>query len=197
MKGEKILEILESLVLLPIGVGHFIEGFLEAGYGASFSKLNYEIENAGSNNDFKETKDKRIKQRFYNILGYLIKDGLVVKEKKGDNWFFRITKKGKEKLLFLKKKEKNKLPNFNYSEYKKSDNRAVILIFDIPEKEKRKRSWLRGAIKSIGFKLLQKSVWLGKGKVPEQFISDLKDIKIVEYVDIFEISKAGSLHRII
>lgn len=198
MKGEKTIEILEILGGAVIEVGHFVEGFLNAGYGASLSKLTYEIDKAGSKNadHYKESENKKLEQRFYNMLGHLLKDGLVEKEKKDNKFFLKITEKGKNKLQALRKLVKNKLPTPDYS-IKKEKNETIILVFDIPEKDKKKRDWLRAVIKDMGFKLLQKSVWLGKGKIPEKFILDLKLIKIVEYVDIFSISKAGSLHKLI
>jgi len=45
----------------------------------------------------------------------------------------------------------------------------------------------------LGFTMLQKSLWIGSNKIPEEFIEDLKEWKIIEYVHIFEVTKKGTL----
>ena len=77
-----------------------------------------------------------------------------------------------------------------------SDDELKIIIFDIPEEERQKRDWLRSVLKNLKFSMLQKSVWVGKGKLPKEFINDLSKYKIISYVDIFAISKYGSLRKL-
>ena len=67
---------------------------------------------------------------------------------------------------------------------------------DIPESERKKRAWLRSALKNLNFKMIQQSVWIGKVRIPEEFLRDLRNMHLTEYVEIFEISKAGSLQQI-
>ena len=69
-------------------------------------------------------------------------------------------------------------------------------MFDIPEKEKWKRVWLREVLGLCGFKMLQRSVWAGKNKIPEEFLADLRNFNMLEYVHIFEVSKKGTLKEI-
>ena len=77
-----------------------------------------------------------------------------------------------------------------------SDDELKIIIFDIPEKERQKRDWLRSVLKNLKFSMLQKSVWAGKIKLPKQFLEDLSKNKIIPYVDIFTISKRVSLRKL-
>ena len=44
--------------------------------------------------------------------------------------------------------------------------------------------------------MIQKSVWQGTTKIPEDFLQDLNDLKIIDFIEIFQISKKGSLEKI-
>ena len=82
--------------------------------------------------------------------------------------------------------------------YAKERNDAfVIIAFDIPEKERGRRSWLREALRNLGMKMVQKSVWMGKVKIPEAFLNDLRSFHLVDYVEVFEITKTGSLEHLL
>ena len=72
----------------------------------------------------------------------------------------------------------------------------MIVSFDVPEKEKRKRGWLRSTLKNLGFRMLQKSVWIGKVKIPEAYLEDLKRLRLLSYIEIFAISKRGTIRHI-
>ena len=80
--------------------------------------------------------------------------------------------------------------------YSKEKGQFTIVVFDIPEKERSKRAWIREVLKNLDLKMIQKSVWVGKVKIPKQFIDDLDKFNMVDFVEIFEISKAGSLKQI-
>ena len=45
----------------------------------------------------------------------------------------------------------------------------MIVAFDIPECERRKRVWLRSALKNIGFNLIQKAYGPEKSKYRNNF----------------------------
>ena len=109
--------------------------------------------------------------------------------KKSSIW--EITKLGLEKLKSRKSKASFSKRNINYE--KKLDDKIKIVIFDIPEKERHKRAWLRAVLISLDFSILQQSVWIGKNKIPEDFLLDLREYKMLSYVQIFEISKKGSI----
>lgn len=138
------------------------------------------------------------RQRFYSILNKLKNQGLVEKHKpaKGEN-IWQITKRGLEKLALFKKAEKT-FVKATPSDYEAEEDRNIkIIIFDVPEKEREKREWLRGVIFAMGFTLLQRSVWIGKKKIPERFLFDLKKMNMFSYVHIFEISRQGTISSLI
>lgn len=160
-------------------------GIMKPGYGASFLKMQKNIDKALE--ELQKTKGasefQRKKHNFQLILSKLKREGLV--QKKENKW--SITSAGKEKLSKLLKR----LPRHRYS--KEADSTVKIVIFDIPEKEQRKRAWLRRRLNELGFKILQKSVWMGKVKLPEEFIENLREYKVSQYVNIFEVTKTGSI----
>jgi len=86
------------------------------------------------------------------------------------------------------------LPNNKYKS--QSNDTLKIVIFDIPEREREKRDWLRIALKNLNFNMVQKSVWIGKAKLPKEFVQDLNRMNIFTYVEIFAVTKAGSLRSL-
>jgi len=135
------------------------------------------------------------RQRFYNLLNYLQKQGLVAKhkEKEKRSSFWVITRKGKEKLEELEERRNNTLPKIKY-EIKKDDELKII-TFDIPEKERRKRDWLRQNLLALNFSPLQKSVWVGYSKLPEEFLTELKELSLFPYIEIFTVHKSGTIGK--
>jgi len=132
-------------------------------------------------------------QKFYNILSYLQKEGLVRKSKEEKNSFWSITDKGKKKLKFINEQFILKLPSKSYK--KENDKDLKIIIFDIPEEDSKKRKWLRNNLVALGFSKLQKSVWIGSIKLPKDFIEDLKVMDIFQYIEIFSVNRMGTIGR--
>ncbi|MBM4388891.1 MAG: CRISPR-associated endonuclease Cas2 [Deltaproteobacteria bacterium] len=70
------------------------------------------------------------------------------------------------------------------------------MAFDVPERERRKRTWLREVLRNLGFECVQKSVWIGKVKVPRQFLRDVRRYHLAEFIEVFQITKRGTLQQI-
>lgn len=104
-----------------------------------------------------------------------------MKKRKNKKTIWSITRKGLEKLKILKKKNRKTLINYS----KEKSDKLIIVIFDIPEKERHKRNWLRSVLVSLDFKFLQESVWIGKTKIPEEFLNDLRNKKNVRLCSYF------------
>lgn len=138
--------------------------------------------------------NRKKKQNFYDLLYRLRKEGLILGCRKDKGCFFKITKKGEKILEALRIKKADALPPPEYNS--ESDNLLKIVIFDIPEKERRKRDWLRDVLKNLEFKMLQKSVWAGKIKLPKVFLEDLEKLNLLSFVEIFAISRTGSLRQL-
>lgn len=164
-----------------------IVDIMTSGYNESYKKMRRKISRAA---DYSESKVKggevkKQKQTVYSALNRLKRQGLA--EKKDNGW--HLTRLGSEKSKFLRAK----LGENNYKS-KKADG-IVIVIFDVPEKERWKRNWLRSVLDNMGFKLLQNSVWIGKRRIANDFLDDLKVLNIASYVEIFSVNKIGTLEK--
>ncbi len=138
--------------------------------------------------------ERKEKQKFYNLLSYLRRRGFVEKKKtRGNKVLWKLTKNG---LDWLKKKRiKNNHPILSFKPSKAiKEDYSKIIIFDIPENDKWKRNWLRQSLKNLGFFMLQKSVWMGKNKLPEEFIFNLREFKILPHIHIFEVKEKGTIN---
>ena len=109
------------------------------------------------------------------------KQGLI--ERKAEKW--SITSLGKKFLGERWFKKTTGLPQ--------NDGVMRLIIFDIPERERKKRLWLRLELLSCGYKILQKSVWIGYCPLPEEFFGALDYMNLRNCVQIFSIKNSGTL----
>jgi hypothetical protein len=131
MKGDlifKILKIIETSALTTADIfAIFISGFAESDkkmkrdYGKNRSSL---------------PKELREKQKFYNLLNYLQREGLVEKRvrMKIPKWF--ISEKGRAKLKKLRERFLQRPSKKDY-EFESSKDLKII-SFDIPEIDRKK-----------------------------------------------------------
>jgi len=194
MKGDKVLKILEIITDVGGEISEVLEAVLTAGYGASVKKIEYRKSEIKKEKYKKEEREKR-RKKFNDLIYLLKKDGLIRKEKKVGKKILFLTKKGEDKKEELTIRKDKEMPGIKYKQEKSKT--FSIISFDIPERERRKRDWVRCVLQNLGFKMIQKSVWIGKIEIPKEFIDDLFKLKMDEYVEIFEISKTGSLRHLI
>ena len=186
---EKVLEVLQCGAETTIG----LLDAMTSGYSESYKKLKrYQREPFSFKSDWSKSYSES--QKFYSLLYYLKKQGLIEGKKDGRGSLWRIRPAGIEKLSNIKKRKIFSVSSINYRE---EPDTLKIITFDIPTKDDRKRYWLRAVLKRIGFKMLQKSVWFGKKKIPESFMDDLRERGMIEYVHILSVNKAGSLRETI
>ena len=190
MKGINKLKILEFLNETSSAIGDLLFIFTVP-YGTSRQGIDYLLRKKHAQ-DARDAVTREDRRRFTHLLYSLRKDKLVDED---NNKILCLTQKGREILERLRAQKSKSLPDNN--RYKsESDDELKIIIFDIPEEERQKRDWLRSTLKNLKFSMLQKSVWVGKTKLPKQFIEDIARHKIISYVDIFTISKRGSLRKL-
>jgi len=193
--GEIIPKILEILQAQAESTVSLLDIAFSAGPGGLYRKTRRLMKYGPKQFKTDWAAEYRRQQNFYSILNQLKNQGLIEKKinkKRGSIW--KITKKGLERLKLIKKKEIFYKKSINYK--KEIDDKIRIVIFDIPEKERHKRTWLRAVLVSLGFSMLQRSVWIGENKIPEQFLYDLRKREMLSYIQIFEISKKGTIAQI-
>jgi len=111
------------------------------------------------------------KTTLYTSFQRLKNKGLV--KKNNDHW--ELTTSGQ---IYIS----NKLPQFEDTIKQKE---KILILFDIPEKERSKRKWLRKQLSIFNYKKIQGSVWLGPGPLPKGFISFLKKEGMYKYILFF------------
>jgi CRISPR-associated endonuclease Cas2 len=139
-----------------------------------------ELPNASSFfNDFAKVK-KKAKFKEITIrqsLRRLEKHGFV--ERKSSK--YEITAKGKIFLENILKERKDSAQSW--------DRKYRVVIFDIPERMRLTRNWLRSELCSLGYKKLQQSVFIGKKPLPEDIITEIKRNKIGNCVNYLLVDK--------
>ena len=65
----------------------------------------------------------------------------------------------------------------------------TLVAFDIPENNRKARSWLRNQLQIFNYTILQQSLWCGPGPLPKDFLLRLRDLGLAEKVKIFTVRK--------
>ncbi|HEX8974143.1 MAG TPA: hypothetical protein VF817_01495 [Patescibacteria group bacterium] len=95
-----------------------------------------------------------------------------------------VKKKGaKWSLTSLGKKTIEKIASRERVLGKKWDKKYRLVIFDIPEKKRNARNWLRGELYTLEYSQLQMSVFIGKHALPEDVVKDIKRHGIEKHVN--------------
>lgn len=185
-RGEKILNILSLLE----------DGIMEMGDLMMATLMTPKGQQRTITYKARQLKKERLKNALFRqeeqklrvLISKLQKDGLI--ERAGD--LRSLTKKGLQKLNLLKEKFLRKK-----SYQKQNDDILKLISYDIPEKLRKHRDWFREVLRSLGFRKLHSSLWIGKVKLPADLITDLKNYKLISYIEIIGITKTGSLKNII
>ena len=122
------------------------------------------------------------KPTFSVILSQLKKEGFVASINSRKKAMWCITEKGLKRVRSSQGQTK-----------KHEDGITRIVSFDIPEKHRKKRRWIREELLGLGYKPLQKSVWVGFSPLPEDFFEDLDLFSLKEHIHIFSVDKKGTM----
>lgn len=115
-----------------------------------------------------------------NTLWRLERDGFIEKEISG----IILSKYGKE---YVKRKFES-LKQFNKTEGI-SEDKKLLVMFDVPTERKGEREWFRWHLKKFGYIMIQQSVWVGPAPLPEEFTTYLKEIKLNKCIKTFKLEK--------
>jgi len=75
------------------------------------------------------------------------------------------------------------------SPFNKKSPSDTIISFDIPGPDRKIRDWLRNQLKIFNYKMLQQSLWIGPGPLPNEFLERLNELKIRENIKLFNVKK--------
>ena len=197
MKGDITIKILETIGRASITALELFVALGSAGYGASLGKLEATHRRIRKERELlgeKPDEALRVHIKTQKLLSKLKKEGFIREQSENDKKLLFITKKGEEKISQIKDAQAKFLfPRDKYAS--QEGNVFIIIVFDIPEREKKKREWLREVLKNLKFSRVQRSVWIGKIKIPKEFLDDLSKLRLLDFVHIFEIKKTGTLEH--
>ncbi len=134
--------------------------------------------------DYKPKNRKIKRETIRYSIKRLEKQGIIEVTDKNIN----LTKWGRR--LFGKIKSKKKTLD------KKWDKKYRLVIFDIPEKKKNIRHWLREELYLLNYVQLQKSVFIGKHPLPSDIINDIRQLDIEDCVNYLLVDKVYDERRI-
>jgi hypothetical protein len=129
---------------------------------------------------FEKYKKERGMQNFDKLVYYLKKKGYIKVKSLDNKRGIILTKDGIDRAIKA---------SFKLDRKKRADGKWAMLIFDIPEKSRGSRSLLRGALKSLGYKLFQQSVWISPYDVSEKTEIFVQSHDLEKYVKIFLIEE--------
>lgn len=135
----------------------------------------------------------RSRQQFYQTLNYLKRQGLVVKKKEDGKSRWTLTSSGKERAESYEKRRKDPFSRRTAVFSQPQGEGVIIVAFDIPERDRRKRDWVRVCLRGMGFEKLQQSVWVAEGRIDEEFLYALRERRLLGNVHIFAVTKQGTI----
>lgn len=120
---------------------------------------------------------------FSSILSQLQAQILVERRRKNGKHIWRITPAGQKAA---RDGSPAVAPPHN-------DGRIRLVCFDIAERDRAKRQWLRGELLALGYEPIQKSVWLGTTALPLELMEGLDTLELRESIHIFRVEGEGTL----
>jgi len=121
-------------------------------------------------------KDKRIHRKFLESLHFLVKNHYVgFKDEKNTE----ITLLPKGKIVYVR----TKILRSSLL----SEDKACLVVFDIPESKRKLRRFLRIFLNECGFIPIQKSVWISQFDVTKILSEFFAVLDFEEYITVFTI----------
>lgn len=126
------------------------------------------------------------------ILYELVQKRRTLNIKAFNNNLYRLKQKGvlsfdSGKNILVRKDNLKRYILFSKIKSAPDGKVKVMVLFDIPEKKRKVRNWLRGQLKTWDFEMIQQSVWLGKGPLPKEFMERLSSLGISKCVKILKV----------
>ncbi|MEK9147390.1 MAG: hypothetical protein AAB593_00520 [Patescibacteria group bacterium] len=157
-----------------------ISGVVNTSDAFSIKGIN-DVAAPGMKREYLKYRKKMDRIQFSRFISYLKSRGYINTPEINGVKSIMITQKGIEKVLIAKNKcGKLKL---------RKDKKWQMILFDIPENKRTKRELFRAKLKKLGYKNLQKSVWVSPYDVLEKTQDIIKSLSIVDYVRLLVVEK--------
>lgn len=148
---------------------------------------------SGAGTDF--AASYRESKSFFALLSKLKRDGFVANTGTRRKFIWHITREGRKKLAELRERTARRSVRREFP-FPAPDGKLRIVTYDVPERERNKRLWLRGVLGEAEYELLQRSVWIGRRPLPEEFFSALRRQGILACVHMIEVGKSGTIRQV-
>ncbi len=116
-------------------------------------------------------------RKIYTHIYQLEKRGYLEKYKLKDLEFVRVSSKGLATLDTFRRER---------------DGKWKMIIFDIPESKRQVRDYLRTKLKQLGFKRWQNSIWVTPYRLPDDVVSELKQLSEKYFVRLITIESINN-----
>lgn len=124
---------------------------------------------------------KKERERFAQLIYYLKKKGYIKIKKLEQKQAVILTKKGADKVLKIRLKNREKK--------KRADGKWQMVTFDIPEEKRICRDLLRENLQILGYKMLQRSIWVCPYDVLRETEGIIRKYLLDPYVKLFLIEE--------
>lgn len=128
-------------------------------------------------------KSSAERKRLRDELIQLKKRKFLEQKKIGGKLVFCLTDKGRMAALRHKMTENKKILSNGY----------CIVIFDVPESERRIRNFFRSFLKESGFKQLQKSVWFTKNDISDDVVQLVRSADAERWIRVISATSISNL----
>jgi len=117
------------------------------------------------------------RRSFYNALKRLERTYLVGRKgrRRGEQWY--LTPEGEQVVRRLRVK-------LVYARKRRWDGKWRLVIFDVPERIRGRRDFLRKELVAMGFHQLQKSVWVTPYPLPDDFFDIMDELELGKHFRI-------------
>lgn len=128
-------------------------------------------------------KNKKDRKRFYELVCKLKNRGYLKRLKVKNKDAAILTSKGTEKLFRINLKTMDKKP--------RADGKWQMVLFDIPENKRKNRDYFRDGLRYLGYKNLQKSIWVCQYDVMKETKELIKRYNLEPFVEVLLVKKIG------
>ena len=128
-------------------------------------------------------RDEKRRKRFYDFVYKLQRNGYLKKLRIKDKTAVMLTQKGMEKVFAINLKTTDKKL--------RNDKKWHMVLFDIPENKRKERDLFRKSLQYLGYKKLQKSIWVCPYDIEKETKELIKRYFLKEFVEILLVKKIG------
>ncbi len=195
MQKNLTLTALSTIGAARIELKNLFETMLISGYGGSPDTLaltRQRITDRGSPAAQYVLTIRENRKRCRALIKKLEQQGLIERIQKRKKVFINITRRGASRLARIQERQTIKETPLAAGA---KNAHWIIVVFDIPEKKRCKRDWIRRTLNTMGFVMIQKSVWMSQTILPKAFIESIAQQDLAPYVEILEITKEGAIDR--